>query len=82
MPLGIDPDATYSESTIRLNPNDQLTFISDGVVEARSPSGELFGFERAGAISGQSAEAIAQRAQQFGQEDDTTVLTLCWEGRP
>ncbi len=82
LPLGIDPNVTYSESTIRLNPSDQLTFISDGVVEARSPSGELFGFERTGAISGQPAETIAQRAQQFGQEDDITVLTLSWEGRP
>ena len=76
LPLGIAPGTTYSESTLRLVPNDQLTFISDGVVEAQSPSGELFGFDRTAAISSQSAESIAQAAQQFGQMDDITVLTL------
>ncbi|MGB8845440.1 MAG: PP2C family protein-serine/threonine phosphatase, partial [Terracidiphilus sp.] len=76
LPLGIAPDATYTESTIQLAPNDRLTFLSDGVVEAQTPTGELFGFERTQAISTQSAEAIAAAAQAFGQEDDITVLTL------
>ena len=53
-----------------------MTFLSDGVLEARNPSGELFGFERLAAISIQPAEAIAQAAQAFGQEDDITVLTV------
>jgi phosphoserine phosphatase RsbU/P len=76
LPLGIAPGTAYSESTVRLAPNDQLTFLSDGVVEAQSSTGELFGFERTAAISTQSAESIAAAAQQFGQEDDITVLTL------
>jgi hypothetical protein len=38
--------------------------------------GQLFGFERTREISGKTAEEIAQAAQQFGQEDDITVLTL------
>jgi hypothetical protein len=76
LPLGIAPDATYCEITIRLAPNEQLTFLSDGVVEARNAQGELFGFERTATISIQSADAIAQAAKQFGQDDDITVLTL------
>jgi len=76
LPLGIAPDAAYSESTIRLVPNDYLTFLSDGVVEAQSTSGELFGFARTHAISKQSAEQIAAAAQAHGQQDDITVLTL------
>jgi Stage II sporulation protein E (SpoIIE) len=76
LPLGIAPDTDYAESTIQLAPGDTLTFLSDGVVEAQSPSGELFGFERTRDISTQSAESIAAAAQQFGQEDDITVLTL------
>jgi hypothetical protein len=36
----------------------------------------LFGFDRAAAISAQSAEAIACAAQAFGQNDDITVLTI------
>jgi len=57
-----------------------LTLLSDGVVEARSASGELFGFERTGGISRESAEKIAATAQQFGQEDDITVLTVMRTG--
>ena len=76
LPLGISTDATYAESTLQLSPNDRLTFLSDGVVEARSATGVLFGFDRTQAISTQSAEAIAQAAQAHGQEDDITVLTL------
>jgi Stage II sporulation protein E (SpoIIE) len=76
LPLGITTDATYSEADVQLSPGDSLTFISDGVVEAHKGSGELFGFDRAAAISHQSAEEIASAAQSFGQEDDITVLKL------
>ncbi len=77
LPLGILPDAQFTETRVRLAPTDRLTLITDGIVEARNTtSGELFGFERTQAISTQSAEAIAQAAQAFGQEDDITVLTL------
>lgn len=76
LPLGIAPDTCYAESTLTLALGDSLTFLSDGVVEARSSSGELFGFDRTAAISTQSAEHIAASAQAHGQEDDITVLTL------
>jgi serine phosphatase RsbU (regulator of sigma subunit) len=76
LPLGVTAQAEYSETAFQLVPGDALTFLTDGVVEARSSSGELFGFERTAAISTQSAGSIAQAAQVFGQEDDITVLTL------
>jgi serine phosphatase RsbU (regulator of sigma subunit) len=49
--------------------------MTDGVVEATSSSGELFGFDRTSAISAQSAADVAA-AQAFGQNDDITVLTI------
>ncbi len=58
------------------NFNDRLTFLSDGVVEAQSASGDLFGFDHTRSISTQSAEAIAAAAHAHGQQDDITVLTL------
>jgi phosphoserine phosphatase RsbU/P len=61
---------------VKLQPADTITLLTDGVVEARNSAGELFGFDRTRAISGQPAEKIAQTAQRFGQEDDITVLTL------
>ena len=75
LPLGISRTEAYTEKTYQLSPGDALTFLSDGVVEARS-TGELFGFDRARSISAQSAEQIADAAQDFGQQDDITVLTL------
>jgi len=83
LPLGLSGHKSdYSELEISAEPGDTLTFLSDGVVEARSPSGELFGFDRAAAISRESAEKVALAAQAFGQEDDITVLTLTFSGVP
>lgn len=76
LPLGLVADAAYPETSFSLAKGESLTLLSDGVVEAQSASGELFGFDRTRALSTQSAEAIAQAAQSFGQEDDITVLTL------
>jgi serine phosphatase RsbU (regulator of sigma subunit) len=76
LPLGLSGDAVYEESTVTLEPADRLTLLSDGVVEAQSATGELFGFERACQISTSSAQSIAEQAQSFGQEDDITIVTL------
>jgi phosphoserine phosphatase RsbU/P len=76
LPLGILPVAEYAETCVQLDPCDALTFMSDGVVEARSAAGELFGFDRTRDISTQTAEEIARAASTFGQEDDITVLTV------
>ena len=76
LPLGLSADAQYRESRFHLAENEQLTLVTDGVVEARSKTGELFGFERTLAIASEPADSIAQAARDFGQHDDITVLTL------
>ena len=76
LPLGITASATYSEDTFSLAAGDQLTLVSDGVVEARDRQGELFGFDRTASIATTSADSIAQSAQAHGQEDDITVLKI------
>jgi phosphoserine phosphatase RsbU/P len=76
LPLGLTANAEYTDVPLVLEPGETITFLSDGVVEARNEGGELFGFDRTRAISNQSAEQIANAAQAFGQEDDITVLTL------
>lgn len=80
LPLGLAADATYSESSGRLSEDQQITLLTDGIVEARSNSGELFGFARTAGVSTQSAENIAHAAQTFGQDDDITVLTVAFAG--
>ena len=76
LPLGLVAESSYPESTFHQQENEQITLVTDGVVEARAGSGELFGFERTAAIAAQSAESIATTAKDFGQDDDITVLTL------
>jgi hypothetical protein len=76
LPLGALPDILFPSTRLQLREGESMLLVSDGVVEARNPQGELFGFERTRAISTQSAENIAHAAQTFGQEDDITVLTL------
>jgi hypothetical protein len=76
LPLGLAAHSTYPEIQCQLLPGQQLTLLTDGVVEARNANGELFGFERTAAIATQAAQEVAHAAEQFGQEDDITVLTL------
>jgi hypothetical protein len=76
LPLGFAQDGAYVQIHLTAAPGARLTFVSDGVVEARNTHGELFGFERTRDISTESAEKIARTAHAFGQEDDITVLTL------
>ena len=78
LPLGLISGFPYGETTSMLPAQARITLISDGVVEARSKTGELFGFDRTLGISRQEAGQIASTAQKFGQEDDITVVTLDW----
>lgn len=79
LPLGLAAETPYAESLFQLAPGQQLTLLTDGIVEAREKTGALFGFERTAAISSQPASQIAKTAALFGQDDDITVLTLTRE---
>jgi len=79
LPLGVMSGATYETTEFYLAPGSRLTFYSDGVIEAQSQEGELFGFDRARAISNQPAAAIVEAAKRFGQEDDITVVAIVRE---
>lgn len=46
IPLGIMPDVSYEAATSTAEPGDQVIFYTDGITEAASPEGELFGVER------------------------------------
>ena len=76
LPLGVLPEVSYEEVRLYLHPGDRMLLMSDGVVEARRSSGELFGFDRVHNLSNQSAFYISEAAKNFGQQDDITVLTI------
>jgi hypothetical protein len=76
LPLGIVANPKYDIRSIQTEPGDYLTFITDGVLEARNAAGQLLGFERLKEISSYSAEQIAGVAISHGQDDDITVVSV------
>jgi serine phosphatase RsbU (regulator of sigma subunit) len=88
MPLGLMPRVSYEEKEAVLETGDSVLFYSDGLVEARDPEGEMFGFPR---LRGLVAEHAAEGGSLAGflmdelrsfvgegweQEDDITLVTL------
>jgi hypothetical protein len=76
LPLGVESGSRYVTTEFHLDPGSRLTFYSDGVVEAQSAKGELFGFDRGRELSTEPASAIVEAARKFGQQDDITVVTI------
>ena len=78
LPLGTIPNNDFPVLHFLINPWDTVTLISDGILEAQKPDGELFGFDRISELllKTTSAATLADAAQAFGQEDDITVLTI------
>ena len=81
------PQATYREGHSHLEPRDLLVFFTDGVTEAVSPRGELYGEERLESllptISTEPVRDICQSVLEevdaFAQgdlSDDATILVL------
>jgi serine phosphatase RsbU (regulator of sigma subunit) len=76
-----------------LEPDDMLLLYTDGVTEARTADGELFGLDRLSdllereAASGRTAEELLRRLarsvldhQAGGLRDDATLLLVQWTG--
>ena len=78
IPLGLVDPAPIEQRTLFLEPGDRLILLTDGIVEAQNTERELFGFARLGELVHQdhSSVEIAAAAQEFGQEDDITVLRI------
>ena len=76
LPLGLAGGQTYETVSGTLQPGERLVLLSDGIPEARTTRGELYGFERLAALTLQPASHIAAVAQSFGQDDDITVVTI------
>ena len=78
LPLGLIAYSDYTENKVQMQPGDQLSVYTDGVLEATNAKGELFGFDRMKALfaTRPTAQQAVQAAIDFGPEDDITVLTL------
>ncbi|MGD0740186.1 MAG: SpoIIE family protein phosphatase [Terracidiphilus sp.] len=78
LPLGAAPGIDFPVLNFKLAEGDSLMLMTDGVAEAQDAAGQLFGFDRIDQMlrGGLAAAALATAAQNFGQEDDITVLTV------
>lgn len=88
MPLGTKADYPYKEESLKLNPDDTLLLMSDGLMERFNKERDLLGIERierrfADASSYSSSDILNQLIQlseQWGggnsQEDDITLMIL------
>jgi len=88
MPLGLMPGMPYEEKESVLLAGEGVLFYTDGLVEAHSPQGEMFGTPRLRSLLSESSEAgrelrayLMEELRRFTgegweQEDDITLLTL------
>jgi sigma-B regulation protein RsbU (phosphoserine phosphatase) len=85
--VGVVPDCVFALGHTRLAPGDTLLVYTDGVTEARSPSGEFFGEERllrAACLPGVSGQTISDNVERglyahtgdAAQFDDITMMTI------
>ncbi|HTV08168.1 MAG TPA: SpoIIE family protein phosphatase [Candidatus Aquilonibacter sp.] len=83
LPLGMVPGIEFPSQSLQLHAGDELTLMSDGVVEAQDSSGRLFGFDRVHDMMSHQATAgdLVAAAKKFGQADDITVLQVQWQGQ-
>jgi serine phosphatase RsbU (regulator of sigma subunit)/anti-sigma regulatory factor (Ser/Thr protein kinase) len=87
MPLGLLPGITYEEKEAFLEPGQVMLLHSDGVAEAHSEPGEMFGFPRLMDVvgsrqgNGEVIDRVLTELDHFTpaaweQEDDITLVAL------
>jgi hypothetical protein len=78
LPLGMFEGAEPSVMRFELKDGDRLVLMSDGIAEAMDANGRLFGFERVNELLRRATTAaeVAGAAQDFGQEDDISVISV------
>ncbi len=92
LPLGLG-SVPAEVAEVSLQPGDSVLFLTDGVVEARAPDGDLFGRARLSrlladvAATGDIPAEIMRRLchsvldhQKGRLQDDATLLLLVWTG--
>jgi sigma-B regulation protein RsbU (phosphoserine phosphatase) len=88
LPLGLFPEAEYDEISLRPGAGDVFIFFSDGITDAVSSDGDLFGRSRIEQIveanCARSADeivtaifdAVAEHARGSEPFDDQTVVAI------
>ena len=81
VPLGLTEDAAYAQSNVEMRAGDRAVLLTDGVPEARNREGTLLGFARVESLlrEGADVQAVAHTVQEYGQNDDLTVISIARE---
>jgi sigma-B regulation protein RsbU (phosphoserine phosphatase) len=85
--LGVNPNASYTRGTYSIGTRHVVCLFTDGISEAQSPSGELFGEERIRAYvrahrragARELAEGVMAEVEAFSegrQDDDRTIVIV------
>ncbi len=87
-PLGFGGEKPYQNFSEKLQPNDRIVFFTDGILETRNSSGELFGEERFRDLirsslhlnAAQFLESVFRATHDFaggaGLTDDATLVVV------
>jgi serine phosphatase RsbU (regulator of sigma subunit) len=88
LPIGVVAIACYEETAIQLSVGDHLGLYTDGLLEARNHTGELFGFDRLQTLftthptASQATEAAVSFGSGFVGFRGQTELALSRNGIP
>jgi sigma-B regulation protein RsbU (phosphoserine phosphatase) len=92
LPIGLFPTATYDELNLRGQAGDVFLFFSDGILDATSAEGEMFGRHRVEKIALANARgtaeelvdaiftAVSSHAEGVEAFDDQTIVALKVKG--
>jgi len=91
LPLGVMPEETYEDATLKLLPGQTLTLYTDGIPETRTPQGAFFGTEgivNALRVCSGEADCVVDTVMKHVREheaggrpqDDQTLVVLRVQG--
>jgi sigma-B regulation protein RsbU (phosphoserine phosphatase) len=92
LPAGLFPEASYEQATLAPEPGDVIVLFTDGIMDASSAAGEMFGRTRmeqvvaahhggtAEELVGEIFAAVTAHADGVEQFDDQTVVALKFLG--
>ncbi|MBN6050919.1 SpoIIE family protein phosphatase, partial [Nonomuraea sp. RK-328] len=86
MLVGLLQEARFAVADTTLRPGDGMLLYTDGLTEARTPAGHMYGEDRlrslAATLAGQPAQAVVTRLEETlsafgpGLTDDTAILSM------
>ena len=63
LPLGVMDNFDYEEATFEVHPGEAVTLVTDGITEATSPEGEMYGLKRMHTSCQRSVEDLQETAR-------------------